>query len=61
MDQKPFKLPIDGVLDLHCFNPRELKDLLPHYLTVCRDNGILQVRIIHGKAASPSGGLFTPF
>jgi DNA-nicking Smr family endonuclease len=43
------ELPIDGILDLHTFNPRDVKDLLPEYLTACRRKGILEVRIIHGK------------
>jgi len=42
-------LPVDGTLDLHTFHPREVKDLLPHYLALCRERGILQVRVIHGK------------
>ncbi|HET6515788.1 MAG TPA: Smr/MutS family protein [Thermodesulfovibrionales bacterium] len=45
------EVPIDGVLDLHTFRPRDLKDLLPTYLGVCRERGILQVRIIHGKGS----------
>ena len=43
------ELPIDGILDLHTFHPREVRDLLPEYLTACRVKGILDVRIIHGK------------
>jgi|SRR5208283_50653 len=49
MEEEPFELPIDGLLDLHNFKPRDVKDLLPHYLRVCMGKGIFQVRIIHGK------------
>ena len=45
----PVDLPIHDTLDLHTFQPREVKDLLPHYLALCRERGILQVRVIHGK------------
>jgi len=42
-------IPIDGVLDLHTFQPREIKDLIPDYIQLCREKGIGEVRIIHGK------------
>jgi len=48
-DESGTDFPIDGVLDLHAFRPAEVKDLIPHYLGLCREKGILQVRIIHGK------------
>ncbi len=45
----PVEQPINGVLDLHTFDPADVKDLVREYLEVCRERGILQVRIIHGK------------
>jgi DNA-nicking Smr family endonuclease len=45
----PLDLPIDGLLDLHTFRPQDIKALVPEYLQVCREKGILRVRIIHGK------------
>jgi len=46
---EPTPIPIDGVLDLHTFRPRDIKDLVPDYLAACQERGILKVRIIHGK------------
>jgi DNA-nicking Smr family endonuclease len=48
---EPIELPIDGILDLHTFHPRDLPDLLDDYLQACREAGILSVRIIHGKGS----------
>ena len=41
--------PIDGTLDLHLFDPREIGELVPDYLHACRERGLLAVRIVHGK------------
>lgn len=49
MEDAPVALPIDGTLDLHAFLPREVRTLVPDYLAACRERGILQVRIVHGK------------
>lgn len=48
-DLPPVELPITGELDLHTFRPRDVHDLVIDYLAACREKGILQVRIIHGK------------
>jgi 16S rRNA (guanine527-N7)-methyltransferase len=50
MNDEPFiKIPIEGILDLHTFHPRDLPSLLTEYLTACREDKIYSVRIIHGK------------
>ena len=53
-EEEPFvpeavEVPIDGTLDLHTFQPRELKTLLPDYFQACRDRSIYHVRVVHGK------------
>ncbi len=42
-------MDINGVLDLHMFQPKDVKDLVGDYLDECRARGLLEVRIIHGK------------
>ncbi len=46
---EPVEMPIDGTLDLHTFHPRDVKELLLAYLEECRERGILDVRVVHGK------------
>ena len=43
------EIPIDGTLDLHTFNPKDVKDLMSTYIDECVKLGITEVRIIHGK------------
>ena len=47
--ENPVELPIDGVLDLHSFRPKDVKEIVVEYLGACQARGILEVRIIHGK------------
>jgi DNA-nicking Smr family endonuclease len=46
---EPIEIPIDGTLDLHTFQPREIKELITDYIAECRQRNILNLRIIHGK------------
>jgi len=48
MDE-PIEYPVDGVLDLHQFRPADVKQVVADYLDACRERGIMEVRIIHGK------------
>ncbi len=49
MDDTLFDYPVDGTLDLHMFNPRDARSAVEEYLLQCRIQGVLHVRIIHGK------------
>ena len=49
MNNSPVHIPINGVIDLHTFAPQEASEVVREYLNVCVQEGILEVRIIHGK------------
>lgn len=47
--EEPFRIEINGVLDLHSFSPKDLSTLIDEYIDACLEKKILQLRIIHGK------------
>lgn len=49
VDKPTIELPIDGILDLHTFSPSEVPEVVAEYLAVCSEQGLTDVRIIHGK------------
>lgn len=46
---KPHRIDVDGVLDLHYFKPEDLSTLIDEYIRVCIEKKIMHVRFIHGK------------
>jgi DNA-nicking Smr family endonuclease len=48
-DEPTVEMQMDGILDLHTFQPQEIDDLVPDYLRMCQERGVLLVRVVHGK------------
>lgn len=48
-DMTVVQLPMDGVLDLHAFAPRDVSDVVPTWLDECQRLGLHELRIVHGK------------
>ncbi|MCK4573923.1 MAG: Smr/MutS family protein [candidate division Zixibacteria bacterium] len=46
---EPIEYPIDGTLDLHQFAASETRDVVTEYIRACLEQGIYQIRIVHGK------------
>ncbi len=45
----PHEIPIDGVLDLHAFAPRDVKSVVEEYVHAAAEVGLTEVRLIHGR------------
>jgi DNA-nicking Smr family endonuclease len=45
----PVALPLDGLLDLHAFDPREVGGLVPAWIDESHAAGLRALRIVHGK------------
>jgi DNA-nicking Smr family endonuclease len=48
-EAEPFKLPITQELDLHAFAPRDVPSVVEEYLRACREEGLMLVRLVHGR------------
>lgn len=49
LEEPVVELPIEDVLDLHSFRPSEVADVVREYLDAAYEEGLRQLRIIHGR------------
>ena len=45
----PVTIALSDSIDLHPFRPRDIPSVVEEYLAQCRQAGLLEVRLIHGK------------
>jgi len=43
------RIPIEPTLDLHTFQPRDIKSVVEEYIYVAHAAGLREVRLIHGR------------
>jgi DNA-nicking Smr family endonuclease len=46
---EPIVIPIEDHLDLHPFQPGDIPSVVEEYLEQCKQAGLTEVRLIHGK------------
>jgi DNA-nicking Smr family endonuclease len=51
------RIPIESVLDLHTFNPRDIKSVVEEYVTAAWEHGLREVRLIHGRGRGIQRGI----
>jgi DNA-nicking Smr family endonuclease len=54
---RPLRIPIDGVLDLHAFAPRDIPSVVEAYLNEAHAAGLRDVRLIHGRGKGVQRGI----
>ena len=50
-------IPIEDVLDLHTFSPRDIKSVVEEYVAAAWGRGIREVRLIHGRGRGIQRGI----
>lgn len=50
-------VPIEGVLDLHAFTPRDIPSVVGEYVRAAHEAGFREVRLIHGRGTGVQRGI----
>ena len=50
-------IPIEGTLDLHPFQPRDIASVVEEYVKAAHEGGLHEVRIIHGRGKGIQRGI----
>lgn len=50
-------IPIEGTLDLHAFQPRDIPSVVGEYVRAAHEAGLREVRLIHGRGKGIQRGI----
>ena len=53
----PLRIPIEGELDLHAFQPRDIPSVVEEYINEAHAAGLREVRLIHGRGIGVQRGI----
>ena len=51
------RVPIEEALDLHTFEPRDIKSVVEEYVNAAWESGLREVRLIHGRGNGVQRGI----
>ena len=51
------RVPIEPVLDLHAFAPRDIRSVVEEYIRAAHEAGLTEVRLIHGRGKGVQRGI----
>ena len=51
------RVPIEEALDLHTFEPRDIKSVVEEYVNAAWEQGLREVRLIHGRGKGVQRGV----
>jgi DNA-nicking Smr family endonuclease len=56
-DDLAHDIPIEASLDLHAFQPRDIKSVVEEYVTAAHAQGLREIRLIHGRGKGVQRGI----
>lgn len=56
-EQAPVPVPIEEILDLHPFHPRDIPSVVEEYLREAAAHGFREIRLVHGRGTGFQRGV----
>ena len=56
-DDGAHEVPIEASLDLHAFQPKDIKSVVEAYVTAAHAQGLREIRLIHGRGKGVQRGI----